>query len=64
MTCPPHHWIIATPNGDHLLPAECKLCGASAVMQATIETIGQQWATKHGGILGMGELRDTVKRYK
>jgi hypothetical protein len=33
-------------------------------MQATIENIGQQWATTHGGILGMGELRDTVKRYK
>jgi len=51
MTCT-HRWLIPTPDGRHMLPAECKKCGAQTVFPASseYEYVGQAPLTLKGSI--------------
>ena len=51
MTCI-HRWLVESPNGSHMLPAECKKCGAQTVFPASseYEYVGQAPLTLKGSI--------------
>jgi hypothetical protein len=40
----PHHWVIDSPDGRHLLPGVCKLCGAVRLnFRATCDDMDTHW---------------------
>lgn len=40
MTCPPHHWLLPSPNGTPTLTGRCRKCGAEREMVVSEDGLG------------------------
>ncbi len=57
MTCPPHHMVIATPDGNPTVRGACKRCGFTRIYGASEEA-----ALEIGGLPYSWEGSITLKR--
>ena len=42
--CPPHHWLLESPNGHPMLTGRCRRCRATGLFPAAFDAEATAWA--------------------